>query len=118
MESIKISRDSWHYKLTKMSGDYDPQDICEYRSRVFWGMFFVACIVVLVWLVANCVVLTVLGIYFFSLYGFDILTDNTKLALSVVFGLLLTGSFVILCVYLEDKGRNQNSTWGGCRLNV
>jgi hypothetical protein len=47
MKTIKLNRESWHYKLSDMTPGFNPHrtDICGYPWRVFFGMIiFMICL--------------------------------------------------------------------------
>ena len=76
MESLKIKKDSWHYKLAKFgdSHGYIPysSDICSYTKHVIWGLLlgFMAFVAILAFIycigdaLAFLAVISVYGIWF------------------------------------------------------
>lgn len=57
-----IDRNSWHYKLARFTNsDYDVQyceDICSYRSKVFWSLFWSIVVSLIIFVFVYCVVKT------------------------------------------------------------
>lgn len=110
MEAIKINRNSWHFKIVKMTNDF-PEDICEYRRSFLSSCFllaFVGCLSgVGLWVMSNMVI----GFIFALLYGAWILNDVAIIGSIAILSFGVIFGAPVLWTYIKrlrvDKGKKQ-----------
>ena len=106
MNTIKLNRNSWHYKLVNLLTSYldtDHPDICGYRSALLMSFVWILLILICATLTMDVVCDTLIGLSFSLFYGQWMLSVMAQVTIMMAMAIIAGAFSVYMLRWLSTK---------------
>jgi len=106
MKNLKFNTNSWHYRLAHWGNGYVDNNICDYSKQVLMGLLKLFTVMLMIFVItaaaSKIIVEMVLGVWFSVLTGTDMFSHTGAVSWLIVFSVLVSGIFMLVCSKLGD----------------